>query len=315
MNQAINLAKELQSMRATEVIRNERVKAQFINVYNSIWKEGGENVYEREAIYFNQQLRDNEKLRKCTGLSVYYAFIDLAVRGLTLSPGPQCQCYLLPRNCKVGIDQNGRDIWEAVCNLTISAYGELTLRTAVGQIKYADNPVIVYEDDTFSYGERDGHKFVNYACAIPHTSDKIVACFIKITRADGSVDYSVMTEQDWSRLQSYSAKNNTFIDRRTGQRVSQANALYSANNGQIDPGFLIAKCVKHAFKTYPKIKIGVGSALESEVVDEPQQPEEMENPYGFDVQNAKHEESFAQPQDMSAGVTVNTDEEEDDGTF
>ena len=54
----MSFAQELQQMRATEVVRNERVQSQFINVYNSIWKEGGEQVYEREAIYFNQQLRD-----------------------------------------------------------------------------------------------------------------------------------------------------------------------------------------------------------------------------------------------------------------
>ena len=63
MSNAISLAKELQQMKAIDVIRNERVRSQFISVYNSIWKEGGENVYEREAIYFNQQLRDKDELR------------------------------------------------------------------------------------------------------------------------------------------------------------------------------------------------------------------------------------------------------------
>ena len=45
MSNAISLAKELQQMKAIDVIRNERVRSQFISVYNSIWKEGGENVY------------------------------------------------------------------------------------------------------------------------------------------------------------------------------------------------------------------------------------------------------------------------------
>lgn len=36
MSNAISLAKELQEMKATEVIRNERVRSQFISVYNSI---------------------------------------------------------------------------------------------------------------------------------------------------------------------------------------------------------------------------------------------------------------------------------------
>ena len=98
MSNAISLAKELQSMKAIDVIRNERVRSQFISVYNSIWKEGGEQVYEREAIYFNQQLRDKQNLRECSGTSIFYAFIDLAVKGLTLATGAQALCYLIPRS-------------------------------------------------------------------------------------------------------------------------------------------------------------------------------------------------------------------------
>lgn len=196
MSNAISLAKELQSMKAIDVIRNERVRNQFISVYNSIWKEGGEQVYEREAIYFNQQLRDKQNLRECSGTSIFYAFIDLAVKGLTLATGAQALCYLIPRSVKIGIDQNGKDVWEKVCNLTISGYGELVLRKNAGQIRHADNPVIVYEGDTFQYGEQNGQKIVNYMSAFPRRSNKIIACFLKITRADGTIDYSVMTEQD-----------------------------------------------------------------------------------------------------------------------
>lgn len=39
MSNAISLAKELQSMKAIDVIRNERVRNQFISVYNSIGKK------------------------------------------------------------------------------------------------------------------------------------------------------------------------------------------------------------------------------------------------------------------------------------
>ena len=77
MSETINQAKHLQTLSATEVVRDEYVRSQFINVYDMIWKQGGEAAYEREAINFNKQLRDNEKLRKCTGISVFFAFIDL----------------------------------------------------------------------------------------------------------------------------------------------------------------------------------------------------------------------------------------------
>lgn len=320
MSDTINQAKVLQSLAANEVVRNEYVRSQFITVYDMIWKQGGEAAYEREAINFNKQLRDNEKLRKCTGISVFFAFIDLAVRGLTLEPGAQALCYLLPRNHKAGIDpKTGKDIWESRCNLTISGYGELVLRARAGQIRHADNPVIVYEGDEFSFGEANGQKYVNYRCNLPRTSENIVACFMKITRIDGSIDYAVMQENDWQRLANYSAKNNSYYDTQTHQRVEKANELYSSVNGQIDAGFLMAKCIKHAFKTYPKIAIGKGTLFESDVVDE--QAAEFD-PYGgvaegeTTQQQNNNEDSFATPQDMSSGVTVDPAKQgDDDDTF
>lgn len=317
MSNAISLAKELQSMKAIDVIRNERVRNQFISVYNSIWKEGGEQVYEREAIYFNQQLRDKQNLRECSGTSIFYAFIDLAVKGLTLATGAQALCYLIPRSVKIGIDQNGKDVWEKVCNLTISGYGELVLRKNAGQIRHADNPVIVYEGDTFQYGEQNGQKIVNYMSAFPRRSNKIIACFLKITRADGTIDYSVMTEQDWMRLKGYSDKQNTYYDSKKGQYVTKSNELYS-KDGQIDTGFLMAKCVKHAFKTYPKLNIGRGTALETEIIEH-QQPTEFD-PYGGvdNGQSEQQEQHFAPAPDMSAGVTIDPAQQSDndgDDTF
>lgn len=310
MNETLDQAKIIQSLAAKDVIRNNYVRQQFISVYNAIWKDGGEAAYEREAVYFIRQLRDNDKLRKCTGMSVFFAFIDLAVRGLSLEPGAQAMCYLLPRNYKISTPQGDR--WESRCNLTISGYGELVLRARAGQIHHADNPVIVYQGDEFSYGEKDGHKYVNYCCRIPRTSNKIVACFLKITRCDGTVDYSVMQESDWKRLESYSAKNNAYYDQQTRQRVEHANDLYNANEGQIDTGFLMAKCIKHAFKTYPKIAIGKGTQLESDVVDQ-SQPDF--DPYGGmgempqSSQEKKEEEKPLGPApDMSAGVTVNPED-------
>ena len=319
MNKEISLAKELQTMKATDVIRNERVRNQFINVYNSIWKEGGENVYERVAIYFNQQLRDKQALRECSGTSIFYAFIDLAVKGLTLSPGTQALCYLIPRSVKIGVDQSGKDVWEKCCNLTISGYGELVLRKNAGQIRHADNPVIVYEGDKFEFGEVDGRKVVNYMSVLPRRSNKIIACFIKITRADGSIDYSVMTEPDWLRLKEYSDKQNTYYDIKTHQSVTKSNELYGKNkDSQIDTGFLMAKCVKHAFKTYPKLNIGKGTTLESEIADNPiEQPQAVIDPYaGVAGEQERQEDSFAPAPDLSSGVTVNPAEQgDDDDTF
>ena len=311
MNNTKSLVQELEQTKASDVIRNERVRSQFINVFNSIWKEGGEQVYEREAIYFNQQLRDKANLRACSGISIFFAFIDLAVKGLTLAPGAQALCYLVSRSVKVGTDKQGNDLWEKVCSLTISGYGELVLRKNAGQIRYVDNPIIVYEGDTFQFGEQNGQKIVNYMSAFPRKSDKIIACFLKITRADGTIDYSVMTEQDWMRLKDYSDEQNKYFDKKTNQWVIKSNKLYD-KNGQIDTGFLMAKCVKHAFKTYPKLNIGRGSVLESEEIAK----EDLAiDPYGGVeevMQEETREQPLAQSPDAAQGVVINTG---DDDTF
>lgn len=308
--EVLNQAQIIQKLRATDVIRNDYVRTQFINVYNAIWKEGGEVAYEREAMYFNNQLRDSEQLRGCTGMSVFFAFIDLAVRGLTLEPGGQALCYLLPRNYCVGKNQQGKNVYEKRCNLTISGYGELVLRAKAGQVLHADNPVIVYEGDEFSFGEKDGRKYVNYCCRLPRTSNHIIACFLKITRPDGTIDYSVMTEQDWKRLSDFSGKANRYWDDEKRKYVENPNQLYTSFDGQIDTGFLKAKCIKHAFKTYPKIAIGKGTQLESDVIDQPQTDFD---PYGGmsdempqSSQKKEEEKPFGPEPDMSSGVTVET---------
>ena len=310
--ETLNQAQIIQSLKATDVIRNDYVRQQFINVYNAIWKEGGEGAYEREAMYFNNQLRDNDSLCKCTGMSVFFSFIDLAVRGLTLEPGAQALCYLLPRSYKVGKNQQGQDVYEQRCNLTISGYGELVLRAKAGQIIHADNPVIVYEGDIFEFGEKDGRKYVNYCCRIPRTSNTIIACFLKITRPDGTLDYSVMTESDWKRLSDFSGKANRYWDNNAHRYVEKPNQLYTSAEGQIDTGFLKAKCIKHAFKTYPKIAIGKGTQLETDVIEDSGQPEAAFDPYGgMEAPNAapapQEERTFAPAPDMTAGVVINTE--------
>ena len=292
----------------TDVVSNDLVRQQFINVYNAVWKQGGEQVYEREANYFNKILRENANLNGCTSLSVFFAFIDLAVQGISVEPGVRAMAYLLPRNYKIGTDQQGKSVYEKRCNLTISGYGELYLRARAGQIYHADNPVVVYEGDDFEYGERDGRKYVNYSMHIPRTSSHIIACFLKITRTDGTIDYSVMLEQDWTRLAGYSAKNNKYWDSSTRQWVEKANRTLHLWRWRHRPAFLCSKCIKHAFGTYPKLNIGKGTQLETTVNDMPSSDFDpyggIDNAPGDRQQSQAPNDSFAPPADTSNGVRI-----------
>ena len=77
----------------------------------------------------------------------------------------------------------------------------------------------------------------------------------------------------------------------------------------------MAKCVKHAFKTYPKLRLGRGSALESEIIEQP--TETTIDPYGgvgegMTATAPQQEQDFAPAQDMTAGVQI---QDNSDDTF
>ena len=319
MSNILLTVEEINQMNPLDIVQSAPVKQRFIQIYDTLWGEGtGEAAYERESIHFNRFLSDNKKVCDAvTRFSIFTAFIDLAVCGLSVEPGVRALCYLQGRNSNIGKDANGKNIYEGRLLLTISSYGELVLRSRCGQIRYADNPVLVYEEDKFSFSDTNGKKSINYTCNLPHNSNHVIACFLRITRTDGSIDYSVMFEEDWNRLAGYSAKQNKKWDDNRHQYIETPNALYTSNQGGIDPGFLMAKCIKHAFKTYPKVRIGKGTELATE--QEAPTPS-INDLYGVDKtaeQPNPEPQSFGPEKDTSTGVSFNPEESNstDDGAF
>lgn len=335
MSQIEITVKLLNELQPTEIVRNDNVRDKFIQIYDAMWSQStgvsGEAAYEKEARNFNRLLSEKEDVRKkCSHFSLFTSFLDVAISGLTLDPGTKAQAYLLARSIAVDsyVDDHGqkKNRYETQCVLTVSGYGELVLRARCGQIRHADNPVIVYEEDSFEFGERNGQKFVNYTCRLPHQSGRIVACFMKITRADGSADYAVMLPEDWARLSNYSARQNSKFNYQTKQwENGKPNALYTAQGGQIDPGFLVAKCIKHAFKTYPKARIGHATQLESQQVDETEISDDIygitdngelvDTATGEIITDRQPEQSFVPADNTAAGVTVDPAANDDDDTF
>lgn len=303
----INLTVEqLNQMQPLDIVTSPIVRDKFINIYDTLWGNGtGEAAYERESNYFNKLLHEKKELQRGTHFSLFTAFIDLAICGLSLEQGVRALCYLIGRNVNIGTREQPK--WEGRVVLTVSAYGELVLRERAGQIRHADNPVLVYDNDEFSFSDKNGRKEVEYVCHLPHTGRRIVACYLRITRADGSIDYSIMTEEGWQRLAEYSANQD--------RKNHQPNALYTSNNGFIDSGFLMAKCIKHAFNTYPKVRIGRGTELQSQQVEE-KEIEINDDLYGVDTETGEVMQPEPQPfgppaNDVSTGVTV--DAGDDDG--
>lgn len=280
-NQIQIKVEELNALPATKIVENENVEKKFIQMYNAIWGcQMGEQIYHKEVFNFQKLLRDTPAVAECSKMSLYGCFLDMAVNGLSLDNTSHPHCYLIPRNTKTGHkDANGRDIYEKRASVSVTGYGELMMRMRSGQIRYADNPVIVYEGDLFSISLDNGVKKITYSAAIPRKSNKVTGAFIRIVRCDGSEDYQWLLEGDIQRLAKFSAKNNSFY--KNGQRVEgRANDLYYSQDGGIDPGFLENKMIKHAFDAYPKVRTGQYTMMQTE------QEEEPIIDYGFDEQQA-----------------------------
>ncbi len=257
----------------------------FLLVYKAKFgKDGAESFYEEQSNLFSNIVKESDSLKKCSGFSLFNAFISIAVNGLSLEKNSSTQCYLEPRSVKIGKDSYGKDIREIQAALKISGYGELLIRKRVGQITDINNPIIVYDCDSFSYGERDGKVFVDYAKTFPRREGaKIIAGYVKITRPNNSTDYKVMDMEDVRRLMTYSSKNNKRWDDHAGRYVDgNPNALYgnSPDGSAIDSGFFAAKIIKHAFKTFPRISVGEGAVMQADD-DETAMPEIKEEPKPF----------------------------------
>ncbi len=321
---------EINQLNPIMIADDSRVEQKFIQMYNAIWgTDMGAQIYEKEKFNFRKILQDSPMLQQCSKLSLYGCFLDIAVNGLSLDPTGRPHCYILPRNTKTGYkDQKGNDIYEQRAYLSITGYGELVMRQRAGQVRYVDNPVVCYEGDTFSPGLIEGKKTITYQAACPRKSNRVIGGFIRIVRADGTIDWSWMMEGDIKRLESYSLKNNLRWNPQTRQKEGKANSLYSSCEGGIDPGFLESKLIKHAFDGYPKVRTGKFTIFETQEetqeidygLDEPAEVpieaqqalphQPVDNLQGFGDQQAQ-----MNPSSSAQGITVQISQEDDEAGF
>jgi len=287
-----SLAEVLKTSKPAQVIQSPAVADRFLDLYMKV--NGIDNVKTAEAFlkaeqfHFGKLIASNAKVASCTNVSIYGIFMDVAVMGLSFDPSMK-HLYVVPY-----FDRNEN---RNVAQLQISGQGELVLRAKQGQIKYADNPVIVWSCDEFDSGSRDGQPFVEHVRVLPRPDNSfIVACYIRIVRSNGSTDYKVLTYDELMQLRKSSKDPN-----------STAWTTHIA-------GMMMAKTIKHAFKAYPKTRVaGNFSRLQTEIDDDREIPEDI---YGIDmetgevVEEAQVTEATEEPKEAEPKTVKNTLNEE-----
>lgn len=272
-------------------------KDKFIEIYNQKFGEGGEVFFEEQKALFNNELLNGSfkgYLAKAPSLCIHDAFMNLAINGLSLEKGSSTLCYLMGYS---NYDKNTGG-YNYTAKITYTGYGEILLRQRAGQIVRCDNPVVVYSCDEFRFGERDGHKFVEYIKQYPRQAGSyIVACYVKIILPGGGYDYFVMDREGIDRLKTYSEK---FCGKNGPNALY--GGVYTGNDGKeyfrdIDTGFLVSKTCKHAFKNYPKLKVGIGAQLQADI-DTNQSAQEQK------------QEIFGSQQQQKQGVKINASDDD-----
>lgn len=240
---------------AKDLIEQPAIKESFINVLMKMHGKSetdAEMIFEKELLYFKKAITENPKLAQCTGISLYSAFLEIATTGLSIQPGSKSEAYLESRGAKDGKDDKGNDKWIQIARFVITAYGELNMRIRAGQIIRMNNPQVIYEGDRFQPRTNEqGVLIVDYAPAIPRKSNHIIGCYVCIVLPRNQYDFKWLLEDDIQRLLKYSIPKATQYNPNP-----KPNALYSSNDGQIDPGFLEAKTIKHAMRAYSKLRVG-----------------------------------------------------------
>lgn len=260
----LSIIQKIENTSHTQLATLPEVADRFIHLYsvmNGKNTEVAKLAYEAEKFHFMKLLQDKPELRECTKLSLYGCFIDMAVQGLSFDPAMK-HAYVVGFPTNVGTKNN--PTWEKRAVLMIDGRGELVIRTRQGQIKYADNPVVVWACDSFEHGSEHGVKFINHKSVHPRPKDaEIIACYLKITRPDGTIDYAVMDIEDIMNLKKFS-------------KQPESLAWTKGIRGMVE-----TKTLKHAFKSYPKVKLGNFSKLKTEVIEPTEDEKEFKIDYGL----------------------------------
>lgn len=267
---------DINALTVEQIPDHDYVKEKFIKTLCALHKYDpvdAASIYEKERIYFIKSLNDpTRRLKECTKISLFSAFIEIAIQNLSIQDGSKSEAYIESRATNMGTKDDKN--WVQTARFVITTYGELNLRMRAGQIVRMSNPIVIYEGDHFQPRTNDrGILYVEYAPKIPRQSNNIIGSWVAVHLPHNLIDFKWLLQDDIERLKNYSIPKN--------KQNASANALYSSNSNQIDPGFLETKTIKHAMRAYTKLRLAGNAVIEQE---EFEQEENFAQPTGTKVE-------------------------------
>lgn len=214
--------KKMQKLELIGVAENRFVKV-FQGVYG-VGEEEARQMFEVEQFTFKKQATEIAGFEECTDISITMTFLAVVSNGLTFN-NSQKLVYLMTRNVKTATGFEKQLVYQTTPD------GKIYLCQKAGSVKDVSKPVIVYEGDHIEVS----YNHVTYSPKIPR-NEKIIGGFCTVTHNDGRQEVIWVDIKDIETNRKASEKQNR----------GTANALYTSNNNQIDPGFFSSKIINAA---------------------------------------------------------------------
>jgi recombinational DNA repair protein RecT len=281
-NSPASIMQVIQQTPPTQIAELDFVKDKFIQNYNHCHRsQNGDLMYHKTLIHFKQLLQGSDALRNCDPFSLYACLVTIAARGYSLDPQDD-EVYLIPRKGKAAIQrQAGAHVRRLITS---------------GQIIFAEQPVLVFEGDTF---------LVQRGRVIDHIeafkSNNIIAGYIRYVIDDKGTDrFFVYRPSDWL---SWKKKSDM-----------KEGANWTGNNGQPEPGFLRTKIVLHSAKEkcwatgHTQATVELYEDIEFDVIDDEAATNAGTSAPAAPQQPPPPDDSFVAPPNNQGGVSFNDDD-------
>lgn len=150
---ALTTPTDLKGMFEVEAFRHNFMS----NYEKTTGQKNGSMIFERERILFMKAIAENKKLEQCDRFTIYAAFIELAVSGLTLNEGI---CYIIP--------------YKDRAQMQIGWRGRLEQISQMPEINYVPEPQVVLTNELcdFDYELGETPRIVKHKPAKDRTITK-----------------------------------------------------------------------------------------------------------------------------------------------